>query len=170
MSSPKFPVSSVSSVIRFWWSSPRILSGIWYGSVPIFRSSSSLLGCRSVPRFRSNSILWSKSSDWINLGSWPVGDADWVFPPLRRESRRVSWSNSEGQDSEGEDGRKISERDRVKSVLWQVRQHMRHDAGMTNYFFNTPRQTTWATRVRVMSGCTRAMCSLMRCTCTYVSC
>ena len=49
-----------------------------------------------------------------------MGDADLVFPPLRR-SRRVSGSNPEGaevgQDSEGDDGRKtghVGERDRVE--------------------------------------------------------
>ena len=50
-----------------------------------------------------------------------VGDADFVYPPLRRGSCRVSYSNPEwaeiGQVSEGEDGRKTSdvgERDRVE--------------------------------------------------------
>ena len=41
-----------------------------------------------------------------------------------------------GQVSKGEDGRKtgdVGERDRG-GVLWQVRQHARHDAGMTNHF------------------------------------
>ena len=54
--------------------------------------------------------------------SWPlraecVGDADLICPPLRRESRRVSWSSSSRQDSEGEEGRKtgeVGERDRVE--------------------------------------------------------
>ena len=52
-----------------------------------------------------------------------MGDADFVYPPLRRGSRRVSHSNPEwaeiGQDSEGEDGRKagdVGERDRVEVV------------------------------------------------------
>ena len=50
-----------------------------------------------------------------------VGDADFVYPPLHRGSRRVSYSNPEWteirQDSEGEDGWKTSEvgeRDRVE--------------------------------------------------------
>ena len=46
-----------------------------------------------------------------------MGDADIVDPPLCGESRRVSWSSSRGQDSEGEVGRKIDEvgeRDRVE--------------------------------------------------------
>ena len=50
-----------------------------------------------------------------------VGDADLVYPPLRRGSRRVSYSNpawaERGQDSKGEDGRKtgdVGERDRVE--------------------------------------------------------
>ena len=41
-----------------------------------------------------------------------------------------------GQVSKGEDARKtgdVGERDRG-GVLWQVRQHARHDAGMTNHF------------------------------------
>ena len=50
-----------------------------------------------------------------------MGDADFVHPPLHRVGRRVSYSHpkwpEEGQDSEGEDGRKTSdvgERDRLE--------------------------------------------------------
>ena len=45
-----------------------------------------------------------------------MGDADLVYLPLRRESRRVSWSNSEGQDSEGEEGRKTVEEGKTDRV------------------------------------------------------
>ena len=67
-----------------------------------------------------------------------VGDADFVCPPLRRDSRRVFVPGRAevGQVSEGEDGRKtgdVGERS-CRGALWQVRQHVRHDAGMTNYF------------------------------------
>ena len=37
-----------------------------------------------------------------------MGDGISVDPPLRRESRKV-YASSRGQDSEGEDGRKIGE-------------------------------------------------------------
>ena len=52
---------------------------------------------------------------------WSVGGADFVYPPLRRGSRSVSYSNPEwaeiGQVREREDGRKtgdVGERDRVE--------------------------------------------------------
>ena len=73
-----------------------------------------------------------------------MGDADLVFPPLRRDSRKVSRSNlagaEVGQDSEGEDGLKtsdVSERVRAEVSCDKCGKHMRHDAGMTNCLWHT---------------------------------
>ena len=69
-----------------------------------------------------------------------MGDADFVYPPLRPGSGGASHSNPEwavmGQVSEGEDGRKTSdvgERDRVEVFCGKCG----HDAGMTNCFRHT---------------------------------
>ena len=62
-----------------------------------------------------------------------MGDADFVYPPLRRGSRKVSYSNPEmGRDRTVRKTGDAGEGDRVE--VWQVRQRVRHDAGSTNYF------------------------------------
>ena len=77
-----------------------------------------------------------------------VGDADFVYPPLRCGSRRVSDSNPEwaeiGQFSEGEDGRKtngVGERDRVEVFCGKCG-NMRDMTLGWQTTFDTPRQTT----------------------------
>ena len=109
-----------------------------------------------------------------------MGGADSVYPPLRCGSRRVSCYNPEwaeiGQDGAGDDGRKagdVSEREIEKKCSvasaatcgtlargWQIFLEATMHA--------TPR--CWATRVRVVSDCTGALRSVMRCTRTNVSC
>ena len=145
--------------------------------------------------YQSASSLWIVECGVGAVVKWSCGvigrcgnmsasqqDADLVYPPLRRGSRRVSWSNPEGaevgQDSEGENGRKIVEvggRDRVE-VLCGKCGNMRNIARGWRLLFEAPMHATlrcgFAPRVFACSRDSNICAGNVRmtCTCTIVLC
>ena len=95
-----------------------------------------------VPR-TSSSVSLRSNRQTISNASAVLRALEGTRNSIHQVGESPEWT-AIGRDNEREDGRKTSdfgERDRGKGVLWQARQQVRHDTGMTDYLF-TQRQTT----------------------------
>ena len=162
-----------------------VVSGIWYGSVPKILSNSIPWGCRSVPRFFPTQFFEARNrqigSTWAHnlweMQVWCIRHS--ATPPWISQGFLIPSRRSCGRT--GQRGRRWSE-DRwcrwersCGSVLWQVRQHVGHDAGMTNCFRDTTMRNPGlcALEPRVFAwwvSCPCALRAVMHCACTNVSC